>query len=104
VFLQQRARLRRWWPATATVLLLSLLILAVWLWHTAPSLINPWHVMERVVSGHMEAATCQITALMLPIISLTLFAVIAVMVVFGFVVFRNEDRYRAIIDALATKD
>ena len=103
-FLQQRVRLRRWWPATATVLLLLLLALAVWLWLEAPALIDPWYAMTQAASGQVDSLACGLSAMIVPVVTLTLFGMMLVMILFGCVIFRNEDRYRAIIDRLANPD
>jgi len=100
VYLNKRRKLASYWPATALVILLLLISLVVWLLINTPFLINPWYVFESFKVDQVDTDIMVISTLILPIISLLLILVIAFMVVLGFLIFRNEKCYLAIIDEL----
>lgn len=92
-FIEKRRRLLRWWPVAATVLLLGLLSLALWMYWQSPLLIDPRVVAVAIQEGRLADDSLALMALLLPVMVLTLLALMLVFVLLGFAIFRNEARY-----------
>ena len=96
-FLRNRRRLVRFWPIAGIFIWSLLALLTVYLWHNSPQLINfPW-VATQITQGILPVSTLEIMALMLPILTITLLSVLALMVLFGFAINQIEKRYLKIL-------
>jgi hypothetical protein len=104
LFLEKRRRFAATWNAVGIAMLAVLAALAVWLYVTVPGLIYPPHVIHELKTGTLSQETLRLPALLLPIVVLALFAVTALVTVYGFYVFRNERRYLRMIEKLAQED
>ncbi|MGZ8163634.1 MAG: hypothetical protein ACXW0H_03775 [Methylobacter sp.] len=99
-YLAKRRRFAALWPMAAWSMLAVLAGFSSWLFIQSPYLVNPVYVFQQLKSGAIDTAIMEIAALLLPAVTLTLLAVVSIIIVFGFSVFANEKRYLAIIDAL----
>ena len=91
-YLERRERLLRRWPWVGGLLVLVVLGLAAALVWTAPLLVNPWAVIDRLETGTLEPALQMTMAALLPVVVLVLLALLLVGVLLAFVAFANERR------------
>ncbi|WP_404356996.1 hypothetical protein [Methylotuvimicrobium sp. KM1] len=99
-FIEKRRRLTRYWPIGAGLLLASLAALSIWLWNYSPYLANPYYVIDRLESGKTDAGMMEMSAVLLPRMTLTVIVLLGLAVVMGFASFANEKKYQAIISKL----
>lgn len=99
---------RRWfaarWNLVGTALLAGLVVYLAWLYSAHPRLANPFQVFGELEVGGIPQPTLEFMAAALPVVIWAIFMVLAVVIAFGFAIFRNERRYLKIIDRLRTKE
>ena len=98
-FLERRRRLLGLWRYAGPGLIAAILDLGIYLWITAPMLINPFAVGDQLASGEMEPELMSVSALMLPVVVLLLLGLLLLLVLFAYVAFSNERRYLRILDS-----
>ena len=92
MFVNQRERFARYWPLAGSLILLLLTGLVLWLWLTAPHLINPWAVADGLAAGALPKETTQMMAALLPVVVLMLCFFAFVVTLLLFAAFANERR------------
>jgi hypothetical protein len=98
-FLRYRRRLVQLWPIVGITLWSLLTLFALYLWYQVPQLINfPW-VANQITQGALPPRTVETMALILPIVFITLFGVLAIVILFGFGLNQIEKRYLKILAA-----
>lgn len=90
----------RLWPWVASLSLLGLVALAVWLWFQNPYLINPMAVAQALEAQTMPAGTQALLAMFAPVLLLLVLLVSVVLMLLGFAIMKREADYLALIDAL----
>ena len=96
-FLQHRKQLNSVWGSIIPLLIGVLVILYGFLWFTAPMLVNPFAVMNRLQADTVDITTLQTMAVMLPMVFGLLCAVMLVLVGFVHQTIKTERRYQSII-------
>jgi len=102
-FLNKRTRLISLWNPVAITMLIILFALFVWLVIKTPYLINPIFVIETIKENTINQSTLSLSLLMLPIVVLIVFFIMLILILYGFVIMRNEKRYLTIIHSLEKK-
>jgi hypothetical protein len=74
-------------------LLAGILLFGLWLFFTAPRLINPYRVMRELQAGTLERGTLELMALLLPVAVLALWLTLLSLVLFIWSVLRRECWY-----------
>ena len=103
-FIARRRKLVGWWKWIGPGTLLGLAVFLAWMFFSYPMLLNPVHVVGELKAERVEPATMAIMAAMVPVLALTIFFVIAMMILFTFAMIGNERRYLKIIDQLQKTD
>ncbi|MCB1615813.1 MAG: hypothetical protein KDI30_07345 [Pseudomonadales bacterium] len=103
-FLAKREKLTRQWKWAGSVLLGWSVLLYGYLFFFSPLLANPFYVIERIKEGDMERSTLELMAVLLPVVTGTLFLVLLVFILLSFVIFKNEKKYQEIIAAMRIAD
>lgn len=99
-FLKKRKRLAGMWNFVATILLLGLAGLYLWIFLEIPSIANPLYVAEALRQDAVKIPAMEMSAIMLPIVIMVLFTIVAIFILFGFAISSNEKRYLSIIENL----
>ncbi|MCL4219617.1 MAG: hypothetical protein KJ052_21770 [Candidatus Hydrogenedentes bacterium] len=99
-FLSRRKHFADTWNRVGISMLVLLAGCLGWLFWRSPYLANPVFVLGEIEGAGIAKSTLDLSAIMLPIMTLTCFAVLFIVILFGFVVFRVERRYMAIIETL----
>ncbi|GAB4262098.1 MAG: hypothetical protein Kow0065_12740 [Methylomicrobium sp.] len=99
-FIDKRRHFTRYWPMTAGLLLTSLAVISIWLWHYSPYLANPLYVIERLKSGTIDTGMLEMSVLLVPLMTLIIIVLLVLTILLGFASFANEKRYQSIIGKL----
>ena len=97
-FIEKRRWFARKWNLVGSLLLVCLGILFFWLFIKSPNLVNPYYVISGIKEGTIEQETLTLMAVMLPVVTLMCFAIMIIVLLFGFAIFTNEKHYLRIID------
>ncbi len=97
-FVDRRRRLLSLWPYAGSGLVAGMLGFALWLWFSAPLMINPLATVAALKSGSLEESTLAVIAVMLPILLLAMLGAFLVVVGLFFAAFRNERRLLELLD------
>jgi len=99
-FLKRRGKLVGLWPLAGSFLLVLLLVLIAWLYFRAPLLVNPFEVMARLDAGTIEESTLLLSAVLLPVMTLTCIVILIAMILFMFSAFSTEKKHLLLIAKL----
>jgi len=99
-FISKRRRLAKRWPLVGASLLAVVFALAVWLFVTAPLLINPYAVASRLESGSIDQPTMTMMAALLPIVMGLCIVLTVVLIAFLSSAFAHERRHIEVIERL----
>ena len=100
-FLDKRRTLIRAWRYAGPALVACLLALLVFLLVRTPLLINPFVVAEQLESGTLDESSLTVMAAILPVLFWAVLFMLAIIVVFLYVVMAREKRYLEMIDVLS---
>lgn len=96
-FLLKREKLTQQWRWVGALLIGWSTLLYAYLFFFTPLLANPFHVMQRLEQGELDKTTTELMAMLLPIVTTTLFLMLLVFLVLGYAIFANEKKYQQII-------
>jgi len=98
-FLNQRRLANRVWKSTGPLLIGGLVILYGFLWFTAPMLVNPFAVLNRLQAESIDITTLQTMAIMLPVVFCLLCVLVVAVVIIIYRMAALERRYQLIVEA-----
>ena len=101
-FLQMRRRFLRFWKIAGFSILVFLSVLFFWLFFKVPNLVNPFHVQRQIDSNALTPSALKVMAVLMPLMMALAFFLAAAIILYGFSVYANEQRYLKIIDSLLT--
>ena len=78
-------------------MLAGLALVLAWTWLQSPGLVSFGHVARQLEQGTLDRSLLETAAVILPVVVLTLFVVLGIVIVYGYAVFANERRYQRII-------
>lgn len=96
-FLEKRKKIVRLWPYTGALMLTVLTALVIFLYTTAPLLIDPFETASRIRSEAVSDATLRVSALLLPIAFGTICLLLVALLWVMHLAFENEKRYFALL-------
>ena len=99
-FIEKRKKFVRFWPPAGSLLLILLCVLLVWLYFRSPLLVNPFEVMTRLDAGTIEESTLLLSAVLLPVMTLSCIVVLIAMILLMFSAFSNEKKHLQLIEEL----
>ncbi len=101
-FVAKRRTLNHRWKVVGWILIALIAAALGFLLFTSPMLVDPWETMARVRTDSIPKPTLQLMAAMLPVVFLSSFLLLTVIVAFQFSAAANERRLIGIIDSLST--
>lgn len=99
-FLKKRKKLNKLWPFVGTGMFITVAVLYVFLYVKTPALVNPYHIIKLLESNQLDSGKIKVLAALCPFISLFLFIVVGIIIIYGFSWAKLERRYLNIIDDL----
>lgn len=97
-FLKSRSIMVRAWRGIGPALIMALSVFFGFLYLSAPMLLSPFEVMNRLQAETIDLTTLQTMAIMMPMVLLLLCVVLLLIIVLMYAVFRKERRYLAILE------
>ncbi|MFC2091547.1 hypothetical protein ACFLTD_02110 [Elusimicrobiota bacterium] len=101
-FIEKRKKLIKAWPFAGYAMLTVIGIFLIWQWIRIPIMVNPVEIISRINSGVMEQSTLFLIAVMMPVLFVSCFFILAVMILFIFLSISNEKKYHRIIESLSS--
>ncbi len=103
-YLERRRSLLKAWRYAGPLLVLGILGLVLFVYANSPLLIDPFEVISRLESGSMERSSLETMATLLPIMLITVFFLLFVLVAILYAAFSNERRYLEILGEASSND
>ena len=97
-FIKRRRLLLGTWRSMGPVLVAAVAIFYGTLWFSAPILVSPFAVMNRLQENTLDQATLQTMAIMLPLVTTLLCLVLGAVVALIYGAARVERRYQAMLE------
>ena len=97
-FLEKRRKLNKAWPIVGTIMMISLVILALYLFFSSPLLINPYKVIELIKANKLSPTTMRLMAVIMPVLVIGLLGTVFICIFYTWLFMIIEKRYLKMLD------